>query len=164
MNKRSMLLACLGLAAAVVVVPASASARSAVRTQACAVIDDKAVEELFNTWNAALKDNTSARIVALYANDATLLPTLSNGPYEKGHGLENYFDDFIKKEPVAMIEESTRTIKLGCNVAYDIGLYDFTFKAPDKPAKARYTFIYKYDARAKRWLIAHHHSSLQPQQ
>lgn len=132
------------------------------RSTACATVDKAQIKNLFVLWNDALQDLTARKVIARYDNDATLLPTLENGPYTKGKGLEAYFEDFVKKAPVATIEESTRTIVLGCNVAYDIGLYDFTFKPGIDPAKARYTFVYKWDVSSKKWLIDHHHSSVQP--
>ncbi len=129
----------------------------------CKQVTPDVIKDRFTIWNNALKDETARSVVALYDKEATLLPTLENGPYKKGKGLEAYFQTFVLKKPVATIIESTRTIVIGCNVAYDIGLYDFTFKPGIDPAKARYTFVYKWDRSANHWLIDHHHSSQLPQ-
>jgi hypothetical protein len=50
-------------------------------------------------------------------------------------------------------------------VAFDAGLYTFTYDPPPErprkePTKARYTYVYEYDGVS--WLIAHHHSSVRP--
>jgi uncharacterized protein (TIGR02246 family) len=122
------------------------------------------VKVLFVRWNEALQDPGANKVVALCANDAKLLPTVENGPYTKTDGLKEYFVHFIEQKPVATIDESKRFIKVGCNIAYDIGLYSFEVNGEHTTSRetirARYTFIYKWDG--KRWLIAHHHSSTEP--
>jgi hypothetical protein len=55
----------------------------------------------------------------------------------------------------------SRTLLLGCNEAVDAGTYSFRFREGE-PVQARYTFVYGYSEADGRWLIQHHHSSLQP--
>lgn len=165
MNRRFAVAASLGLALASTAAPATVSARTGDPSRTCAPVDAKKVRELFSEWNKALQDETAARVVALYAADATLLPTVENGPYTKADGgIKAYFVHFVERKPVATIDEAKRTIKTGCNVAYDIGLYSFEVNGEHttnrETIQARYTFIYKWDG--GRWLIAHHHSSKQP--
>ena len=165
MNRRSAIAVCLGLSLAVMAAPTTAGARTGDTTQKCEPIGTAAIKALFVRWNEALQDPSAAKVVALYANDATLLPTVENGPYTKANGLKEYFVHFVERKPVATIDESRRFIKIGCNIAYDIGLYSFEVNGANTPdretIKARYTFIYKWDG--KRWLIAHHHSSAEPE-
>jgi uncharacterized protein (TIGR02246 family) len=167
MNRKSAIVACLGLVLALTVTPATVSARTANPSQKCEEIDTGKVKALFVKWDKALEDPTAAKVVALYAPDATLLPTVENGPYTTPAEIKKYFVHFVERKPVATIDESKRVIRLGCNVAYDIGLYTFEVNGEhgDKreTIKARYTYIYKWDARTKSWLIAHHHSSQQPE-
>ena len=164
MNKRTAIAACFTVTVATMALTGPASARTA--ATACAPIDANKVKALFIRWNDALQDPTGNKVVALYADDATLLPTVENGPYTKADGIKQYFLHFVERKPVATIDETKRFIKVGCNVAYDIGLYSFAVNGADadhrETIKARYTFIYKWDGR--RWLIAHHHSSMDPQQ
>jgi hypothetical protein len=65
---------------------------------------------------------------------------------------------------VATIDETKRVIEIGCNVAYNIGLYSFELNrehaASRETIRARYTFVYKWDG--KQWLIAHHHYLQEP--
>jgi len=166
-SRRFVVGAALWLAVASIAVPPMVSARTADTQRTCAPIDAKKVRELFSEWNKALEDETAARVVALYAADATLLPTVENGPYTKADGgIKAYFVHFVELKPVATIDEAKRFIKTGCNVAYDIGLYSFEVNGEHttnrETIRARYTFIYKWDG--GRWLIAHHHSSKEPVQ
>jgi uncharacterized protein (TIGR02246 family) len=164
-NRRSVIAAFLGLTAAALAVPSSAGARTAGASHGCQTIGADGVRALFVRWNEALQDTSATKVVALYANDATLLPTVENGPYTKADGgIKNYFVHFVELKPVATIDETKRFIKTGCNIAYDIGLYSFQVNQEHSTSretiKARYTFIYKWDG--TRWLIAHHHSSAEP--
>jgi uncharacterized protein (TIGR02246 family) len=167
MNRRSSIAACLGLVLAAITAPAAVSARTANPPQKCEEIDTGKVKALFVKWDKALEDITAKEVVALYARDATLLPTVENGPYTTPAEIKKYFVHFVARKPVPTIDETKRVIELGCNVAYDIGLYTFELNGEHtdnrETVKARYTFIYKWDTRAKKWLIAHHHSSKEPQ-
>lgn len=164
MNRRSAIAVCLGLSVAVMAAPATTYARNGEASQKCEPIGTKGVKALFVRWNEALEDPSANKVVALYANDATLLPTVETGPYTKADGLKEYFVHFVERKPVATIDEAKRFIKVGCNIAYDIGLYSFELNGEHTTSretiKARYTFIYRWDG--KRWLIAHHHSSAEP--
>ncbi len=69
-----------------------------------------------------------------------------------------YFVKFLADGPEGRID--SRTIRIGCNIAQDIGTYTFTFKDGRKVA-ARYTYV--YERLGNQWLIAHHHSSAMPE-
>ncbi|HVY16759.1 MAG TPA: SgcJ/EcaC family oxidoreductase [Rhodopila sp.] len=129
---------------------------------ACQTLNKQQVAALFDRWNQALQTRQTDKVVALYAPDATLLPTVQNGPLVGRDKIAPYFDHFLALAPVAKIE--TRVIETGCNVAWDIGLYAFTENGDQpgshKQIEARYTFIYA--PVHGHWLIVHHHSSAQP--
>ena len=124
----------------------------------CASTDEAAVASLFDRWNNSLKTLDSEKVVANYADDAVLLPTVSNKPRTNHEEIKDYFNSFLKKEPSGVIDR--RIIKIGCNVAQDVGVYTFTFKGGQK-VQARYTYVYEYEN--GQWLIAHHHSSAMPE-
>jgi uncharacterized protein (TIGR02246 family) len=126
--------------------PQSVTARTSPRGQACRTITNDQVGALFDRWNKSLATKSPDAVVANYAADATLLPTVQNGPLVGPEAIRGYFVYFLKQ---------------GCNIAYDIGLYTFTVDG-DQPGtrrqvKARYTFIYAPEH--GKWLIVHHHSS-----
>jgi hypothetical protein len=53
-----------------------------------------------------------------------------------------------------------------CNMGVVAGLYTFTVDEGtsrlDKPARYTFVYVFMQDGGRGRWLIAHHHSSLQP--
>jgi hypothetical protein len=69
----------------------------------------------------------------------------------------------LERNPQGTID--SRTIRIGCITASDVGTY--TFKVSGKTlgttetVKARYSFI--YELRDGKWFIIHHHSSAMPE-
>jgi uncharacterized protein (TIGR02246 family) len=124
----------------------------------CAPITKTQVEQLFDRWNASLKTGDADKVADNYAEDAILLPTVSNKPRLTRAERVDYFKEFLKKEPVGVI--NSRVVKIGCNTVVDAGLYTFTLHGHDQVA-ARYTFTYEF--KDGKWLIAHHHSSAMPE-
>lgn len=124
----------------------------------CVDVTDTQVADLFVQWNDALKTLNPDKVVDLYAQDAVLLPTVENGPLIGRAAIREYFVHFLENKPTGKIDE--HTIRIGCNVAFDAGLYTFTFGTSGAVTPARYTYIYEYQE--GRWLIVHHHSSKQP--
>lgn len=125
----------------------------------CAPITTAEVEALFDRWNEALQSGDPDQVSALYSDNALLLPTLSPLPRSDQSGIRNYFVHFLARGPQGRIE--SRTLDLGCNEAVDAGTYSFRFRDGER-VQARYTFVYRYSDEQGRWLIQHHHSSLQP--
>jgi uncharacterized protein (TIGR02246 family) len=129
----------------------------------CAPITTAQVDALFDRWNQALAPKNPDTVVGNYALDATLLPTVENGPLIGPAAIRGYFVSFLKKSPHGAIDQ--RIVHIGCNVAYDVGTYTFTLDG-EQPGShstvhARYTFIYAPSH--GKWLIAHHHSSAMPE-
>jgi uncharacterized protein (TIGR02246 family) len=143
--------------------PQMVDARASSHSVACQFITNAQVTALFDRWNNSLATGNPDAVVANYAAGATLLPTVQNGPLIGPAAIRGYFAYFLKQSPRGEIKD--RVIHLGCNIAYDIGLYTFTINGdqPDtrKEVKARYTFIYAPEH--GRWLIVHHHSSALPE-
>src|SRR5580704_8476160 len=129
------------------------------RELGCVDVTETQVADLFVRWNEALRTLDPDKVADNYARDATLLPTVENGPLVTREDIIAYFKIFLKKQPVGASDK--RVIRTGCNVAVDIGLYTFTYGTGDPPTPARYTYI--YESAGGRWLIAHHHSSKRPE-
>jgi uncharacterized protein (TIGR02246 family) len=142
--------------------PAMADAREQPRSTACRAITDQQVAALFDRWNKALETRNPDTVVANYAEDGTLLPTVQNGPLVGRDAIRGYFVYFLKQAPDGKIDR--RVIHRGCNIAYDIGLYTFSVNGDQpnsrKQVQARYTFVYAPEH--GKWLIVHHHSSAVP--
>lgn len=127
----------------------------------CQPADQKLVEDLFNKWNQALQTYDAGKVAELYADDAVLLPTVSNVPRTSKAEIKDYFEHFLEKKPFGIIKQ--RNIKKGCNKITDAGIYDFEVEADGRKSvvPARYTFVYEY--RNNEWKIVHHHSSMMPE-
>lgn len=123
--------------------------------------DNSTIAALFDQWNAALQTLDPDQVVALYANDAVLLPTLSNTVRHNHAELKDYFVSFLQKRPKGTINESN-VRDLG-NTAVHSGIYTFALTANGETseAKCRFTFVYRKDG--DHWKIIEHHSSLMPE-
>ena len=131
------------------------------QTMQCASINQDEVKGLFDKWNAALATRNPDTVTARYSDDAVLLPTVSNKPRTNHAEIKDYFVNFLQKNPQGTI--NSRTIKLGCNTATDMGVYTFKLKdgTHTKEVQARYTFQYEFEN--NQWMIEHHHSSAMPE-
>ena len=147
----------IGAAAALLAlaIPVFAQAQAAAT---CAPATETQIASLFDRWNDSLRTLDPDKVVANYAADGVLLPTVSNQPRTNPAEIRDYFVKFLKGEPQGKIDQ--RVIKIGCNVAQDVGTYTFRFK-DGSTVNARYTYVYEWVN--GQWLIAHHHSSAMPE-
>lgn len=127
--------------------------------EVCKPASEQEIAALFDRWNASLQTGEPRKVVANYAERSILLPTVSNKPRLTPAEKQDYFDHFLQDKPIGKID--SRTIEIGCNSAFDAGLYTFTFVRTGAQVKARYTFTYKWDG--QQWLITSHHSSAMPE-
>lgn len=137
-------------------VPVFAQAQAAASN--CAPATEPQIAALFDRWNDSLRTLDPDKVAANYADDGVLLPTVSNKPRTTPAEIREYFVKFLPAGPQGTIDR--RVIKLGCNVAQDVGTYTFKFK-DGATVHARYTYVYEYQR--GQWLIAHHHSSVMPE-
>ncbi len=119
------------------------------------------IEELFQTWNAALQTRDPGTVAALYAQDAILLPTLSNEMRQTPEAIEAYFTEFVKLHPIATI--IAQNIRIFGQIAMNSGLYSFAIINNGEIGNviARFTFVYRQDSDG--WKIIEHHSSMMPE-
>ncbi|MEP0190968.1 MAG: SgcJ/EcaC family oxidoreductase [Erythrobacter sp.] len=119
------------------------------------------IGSLFDAWNAALQTLDPDQVVALYAEDAILLPTISNAVRHNHAELRAYFVDFLKKKPRGTINESN--IRDLGDIAIHSGVYTFELQTDGEKSEARCRFTYVYSKIAGEWKIIEHHSSLMPE-
>lgn len=136
----------------------AAGANAAADAAGCAPVTQPQISALFDRWNDSLRTLDPDKVVANYAPDGVLLPTVSNNPRSTPAEIRDYFVKFLKGEPRGTIDK--RIIRIGCNVAQDVGTYTFKFK-DGTSVHARYTYVYEWVN--GQWLIAHHHSSAMPE-
>ncbi|MFJ8468205.1 SgcJ/EcaC family oxidoreductase [Streptomyces swartbergensis] len=120
---------------------------------------------LFDQWNAALQTGDPQKVADLYAQDAVLLPTVSNNVRTDRAEIVDYFEHFLKNKPEGTKIESVVNV-LDRDTVIDTGVYEFALTDPATGAKntvkARYTYAYEKQADGK-WLIVNHHSSKMPE-
>ena len=119
------------------------------------------IADQFVVWNRALETGDPDEVVACYAADAVLLPTLSPKVRHNHEEIRDYFVHFLAKAPRGRITE--QNIRVYGPIAINSGLYTFSLKENGIRADTagRFTFVYKKTDDG--WLIIEHHSSVLPE-
>ncbi|QDZ41075.1 SgcJ/EcaC family oxidoreductase [Euhalothece natronophila Z-M001] len=129
------------------------------REETCKATSEEEIASLFERWNESLETGEPSKVADNYAEESTLLPTVSNQPRLTREEKKDYFDDFLEESPSGEI--NFRNIKIHCNTAVDAGIYTFTFADTGEIVTARYSYTYQWDG--SEWLIVSHHSSELPE-
>ena len=117
------------------------------------------VVALFEAWNAALATLDPDVVTAMYADDAVLLPTVSNQVRHNHAEIRDYFVGFLQKSPQGVINESNVCV-LSDTHATNSGVYTFTF-GDGSTVTARFSYLYV--STTDGWKILQHHSSAMPE-
>ncbi|MGV8171434.1 MAG: SgcJ/EcaC family oxidoreductase [Candidatus Woesearchaeota archaeon] len=87
-------------------------------------LDSKAdIEKLFTQWNTSLQTGSPEKVANNYAADAILIPTISNKIRHNHKDIKDYFEHFLTKKPVGIIDEEN--IRIFGDIAINSGLYTF---------------------------------------
>ena len=118
------------------------------------------ISDQFVMWNDAIQTGNIDNVVACYAADAILLPTVSAKVRHNRDEIRDYFLHFISMKPYGRITE--QNIRIYDNIAINSGLYTFslTENGGHIDVDARFTFVYRKHEDG--WLIIEHHSSILP--
>jgi len=122
-------------------------------------MNDADVLGLFDEWNTALSTRNPDTVTALYADNAVLLPTVSNQVRHDHSEIKDYFEAFLQKSPQGVIDEFNVNILSETHVT-NSGIYTFTFGDGSK-VSARFSYLYV--ASDDGWKILQHHSSAMPE-
>jgi uncharacterized protein (TIGR02246 family) len=122
-------------------------------------MNDADVLGLFDQWNTALSTLNPDTVTALYADNAVLLPTVSNQVRHNHEEIRDYFVGFLQKSPQGVIDEFNVNILSDVH-ATNSGIYTFTF-GDGSQVSARFSYLYV--ASADGWKILQHHSSAMPE-
>ena len=114
---------------------------------------------LFSEWNDALATGDPDVVTQMYADNAVLLPTVSNRVRHNHAEIRDYFVAFLAKKPQGVITESNARV-LSDTLATNAGIYVFTFGDGSSVA-ARFNYTYELIDGA--WKIIQHHSSAMPE-
>ena len=122
-------------------------------------MNDTDVLELFDQWNTALSTLNPDTVTALYADNAVLLPTVSNQVRHNHEEIRDYFVGFLQKSPQGVVDEFNVNV-LSDTYVTNSGVYTFTFGDGSK-VSARFSYLYV--ASDDGWKILQHHSSAMPE-
>ena len=119
------------------------------------------IAPLLRLWNDTLLTEDAHKVAALYAKDATLLPTLSKEICQSPEAIAEYFRVFLSFRPKATILHEN--IRLHGPIGINSGIYSFEVQMEGGVHHliGRFTFVYRKDADG--WKILAHHSSLMPE-
>ena len=117
------------------------------------------IVQLFANWNAALATGDPDQVTALYADNAVLLPTVSNQVRHNHAEIRDYFVHFLAKQPQGVIDEANPR-HLADDLASNAGVYTFTF-GDGSQVTARFSYLYQRVGGD--WKILEHHSSAMPE-
>ena len=87
--------------------------------ETCHPASKQEITALFDRWNTTLGTGNSDTVTNNYADDAVLLPTLSNQPRTTHAEIKSYFNEFLAKHPHGTI--LSRNVVVQCYTAYDVG-------------------------------------------
>lgn len=113
---------------------------------------------LFDDWNNACRTGDPKKVTRLYAENAVLLPTISNRVRHNHDEIEDYFVMFLANDPYGEIDEAN--VRVFGDFAINSGVYTFTLKS-DLQITSRFTFVYRKNGDS--WEILEHHSSQMPE-
>ncbi|NEQ28707.1 MAG: SgcJ/EcaC family oxidoreductase [Microcoleus sp. SIO2G3] len=127
----------------------------------CPTVTKADIAALFEQWDQSLQTGKPSEVAKNYADDAILVPTVSNKVRHTHPEIEDYFERFLSLKPDGRIEE--QNIQIYCDMAVNSGTYTFAVVKDGQPSevKARFTFV--YHKVGDRWLIVDHHSSGMPE-
>ena len=117
------------------------------------------IVQLFSNWNDAIQTGDPDKVTAMYAEDAVLLPTVSNQVRHNHSEIRDYFVSFLAKSPSGEINESNPR-QLTDDLVSNTGVYTFTF-GDGAQVMARYSYLYKCIGGELK--ILEHHSSMMPE-
>lgn len=111
-------------------------------------------------WAEVVSSGSIDNVLALYAPDAILVPTLSNEIREREEERRNYFENFLSNPNLRCeitLQKKRVSRKLGTVVIG--GLYTFRFERDGAEAVVPARFLFTFEEIDGRWLITGHHSS-----
>jgi uncharacterized protein (TIGR02246 family) len=117
------------------------------------------VMQLFDRWNAALATGNPDLVAALYADDAVLLPALSDRLVVGRDQVRAHFSQFLGLHPQASV--TTRAIDTDCATAVDSGTYVYRVTGRRKGTRMLISGHYaiRYELRDREWRIVSHRTS-----
>lgn len=117
-----------------------------------------AVRQVLDTWVERLNRGDIDAVVAMYADDAVLLPTFAAETADTAASIRAYFEGLGRLDHLAVRVDDASVREHGMGIT---GLYTFAHRKAGAPVTlpSRFTFVVAPDRERP---ILHHHSSRVP--
>ena len=119
------------------------------------------IELALTNWLNTLADGNAVAMTDLYLENGVLLGTLAKEIKQGHEQLQQYFEMFLKKSPIGSVDSFI--LQNFGDVCISDGTYTFEMDSESgnrESVAARYTYVWKKEN--KKWMIATHHSSVNP--
>jgi uncharacterized protein (TIGR02246 family) len=119
------------------------------------------IELALTNWLNTLADGNAVAMTDLYLENGVLLGTLAKEIKQGHEQLQQYFEMFLKKSPIGSVDSFI--LQNFGDVCISDGTYTFEMDGESgnrESVAARYTYVWKKEN--KKWMIATHHSSVNP--
>lgn len=112
-------------------------------------------------WTERVAADRIEEVLELYAEDAVLVPTLSNEIHVTEAGRRRYFEFLLSRNVLhCTVEQEVERIELNRGTVAIGGIYTFVFGKEDgKEEAVPARFLFTFEDIDGRWLITGHHSS-----
>lgn len=113
-------------------------------------------------WAATVATRNVDSVLALYAPDAILVPTLSNEVRDCDDSRRSYFENFLGNDGLVcdiQVFKKRVSRKLGTVVVG--GLYTFVYRQDGDQRVVPARFLFTFERIEGDWLITGHHSSIE---
>ncbi|MCO7515117.1 DUF4440 domain-containing protein [Pseudomonas guariconensis] len=113
-------------------------------------------------WAATVASRDVDKVLALYAPDAILVPTLSNEVRDCDDSRRNYFESFFANEGlVCDIRFFKKRVSRKLGTVVVGGQYTFVFREAGEQRIVPARFLFTFERIEQQWLITGHHSSIE---
>lgn len=111
-------------------------------------------------WAIAVTRGEKTTLLSLYAEDAILVPTVSNDVREDRLSRQAYFDDFLANEALTCeLEEYSRRVSRKLGTVVIGGRYTFRYLVDGETTTIPARFLFTFEEILGEWKITGHHSS-----
>ena len=119
------------------------------------------IELALTNWLNTLADGNAVKMTDLYLENGVLLGTVAKEIKQGRLAIQEYFEMFLKKSPIGSVDSFI--LQNFGDVCISDGTYTFEIDGEGgnrESVAARYTYVWKKEN--KKWMIATHHSSVNP--
>ena len=119
-------------------------------------------EELLKTWIQYVNGGELEKLLALYREDAVLIPTFSNRILDTPEKIRAYFETLTSRDELSVtVHEKTIAIHTISNTVYSLsGIYCWRLAVEDELLSFEARFSYVLDLSLPAPIIQHHSSQI----